>query len=172
MEFFRQNIIPGEVIVQLLAFLIVFFTLKHLAWGPILKALESRRAKIKNDFDRNETMRGELESLKAEYAAQLHKIDEEARAKIQEAIEEGRKISRDIQEKARAESQATFEKTKENIGLEMAKARIQLRREIAGIALQVSEKILQEKLTGDKQQEKILSMIEDLDNTLEIQRGK
>ena len=32
MEFFKANIIPGEVFVQLIAFIIVFWTLKLLAW--------------------------------------------------------------------------------------------------------------------------------------------
>lgn len=172
MEFFKQNIIPQEVLVQLVAFLIVFWTLKSLAWGPILKSLDARREKIRQDFDRNEHARKELEGIKAEYTAHLQKIDEEARGKIQEAIEEGRKISRDLQEKARAEAQSTFEKTKENLALEITKARIQLRRDVASIALQVSEKVLEEKLTSDLQQEKILSMIQNLETSAPAKGGK
>ena len=131
MEFFAKNIIPGEVVVQLLAFLIVFFTLKALAWKPILKSLEDRREKIKGDFDSIAAQRGEIEELKAKYDAHLRKIEDEARAKLQETIDEGRKIARDIQEKARSESQASFDKAKENIELEMAKARIEKKATVA-----------------------------------------
>lgn len=167
MEFFQANINLGEVFVQLVAFMIVFWTLKLLAWGPLLKALESRREKIKQGFDQIEESKKEIEALKAEYHAHLQKIDEEARTKIQEAIEEGRGIAREIQEKARAESQALFEKSKENLELEISKARIMLRHEIAGLSLSVAERVLKEKMKDAKaQEEKVLEIIEELEKTL------
>lgn len=167
MEFFQTNIIPAEVVVQILAFLIVFFTLRKLAWKPVLDSLEARRAKIRGEFESIEAAKKEIEALKAEYAASLQKIEDQARAKLQEAIDEGRRISREIQEKARLESQATFEKAKENLAIEVAKARISLRRDIAEIALDASEKVLREKMSDDKkQQEKILSIIEDMEKAL------
>lgn len=166
MDFFKEHIIPGEVIVQLLAFLIVFFTLKAMAWKPLLKGLESRREKIKADIDHLAVAKKEMETLKAEYSAHLQRIDEEARSKIQEAVEEGRRVARDIQEKARSDAQETFEKTKENIVLEAEKARIQLRREVADLTIRVSEKILGEHLTEKKQQEQILRLIEEMESTV------
>lgn len=166
MDFIQQNIIPGEVIVQLCAFLIVFFVLKAHAWGPILSSLEARREKIKKDFDAIEKARHEIEDLKTKYTAHLQKIEDEARAKLQEAIDEGRRIAREIQDKAREDSQASFEKAKENLVLETAKARTTLRREIAELTIQVSEKIIGEKMTDSKQQEKILDLIQELEKSL------
>ena len=165
MEFFKANIIPGEVLVQLIAFLIVFFTLKALAWKPLLKALELRRERIQDQFNQIEAAKKDIEKLKAEYGAHLQKIDDEARGKIQEAVEEGRRIARDMQEKARAESQSSFEKAKENLNLEVAKAKITLRREIADLAILVSEKVIRERLSDAKQQEKILELIEELEKS-------
>lgn len=167
MEFFKANIIPGEVFVQLVAFLIVFFTLKKMAWKPILSALEMRRERIQRDFTTIETAKKEIEALKAQYAAHLQKIEDEARGKIQEAVEEGRRIAREIQEKARAESQATFEKSKENLVLEITKARLELRREIADLAVDTSERILKEKMSVDQNQNaKILDIIQELEKSL------
>ena len=131
MEFFKATIIPGEVFVQLIAFIIVFWTLKKLAWKPLLSALASRREKIQSDFERIEAAKKEIEELKTKYTAHLQKIEDEARGKIQEAVEEGRRIGREIQEKARADAQTTFDQAKENLALEAAKARLQLRHEIA-----------------------------------------
>lgn len=167
MEFLRDNIIPGEVIVQLLAFLVVFTVLKLFAWQPVLNALEARRERIRSQFAQIEVSKKEIESLKTEYHAHLQKIEDEARAKIQEAIEEGRRIGREIQEKARKESQGTLEKAKENIEIELAKARIELRREIAGLALNVTERILQEKLSDAAAQEaKALAILSELERAL------
>src|SRR3989338_3427393 len=166
MEFFKQNIIPGEVLVQLIAFIIVFWTLKVLAWKPLLKSLESRRAKIKDDFLKIENARKEIEALRAEYQTHLQKIEDEAWAKIQEAVDEGRRIAREIQDKARTESQETFEKAKENLYLEIAKARIELRREIAGLAILASERVIKERMDDIKQQEKVAAIIEELEKNL------
>lgn len=167
MEYFQENIKLGEVFVQLLAFLIVFFTLKALAWKPLLKALAARRERIKNDFDRIDDAKREIEALKEEYRLHLQQIDEEARVKIQGAVEEGRRIGREIQDKARMDSQATFDKAKENLELEVAKARIAFRREVAGLAIGAAEKILKEKMAGERaQEEKVLEMIEELEKTL------
>ena len=167
MEFFKANIIPGEVIVQILAFLIVFWTLKALAWKPLLGALAARRERIQSDFDKIEAARKEIENLRTEYSQHLAEIEEEARTKIQEAVNEGRKIAREIQDRARSESQATFEKAKENVELEIAKARITLRREIADLAIRVSERVVGEKMRGaGAQEEKVLEIIEDLEKSL------
>lgn len=166
MEFFQANIHLEEVLVQLAAFVIVFWTLKRLAWKNLLAALEARREKIQRAFQEIENAKKEIESLRLEYNAHLQKIEEEARGKIQEAIEEGRRIARQIQEKARTQSQTTLEKAKENLNLEVAKARITLRRELADLAIQASEKILQERLTEAKQHEKVITLLEELEQKL------
>lgn len=167
MEFFQANIHLEEVFVQLIAFVIVFWTLKTLVWKHLLKALEARREKIEKGLSDIEAAKKEIEQLRTEYSVRLKKIEDEARAKMQEALDEGRRIAREIQEKARAESQATFEKAKDNLELEMAKARMTLRREIAELAISTSERVLNEKMASDKaQQTKILEIIEELEKTL------
>ena len=167
MEFFKANIHLGEVLVQLIAFIIVFLTLKGMAWKPILRGMELRRTRIQQEFDSIDSAKKDIELMKAQYTALLQKIEDEARAKIQEAVNDGRRISKELQDKARAESQASFDKAKENLELEIAKARIALRQEIAGLTINASERVLNERMNSDKaQQAKILEIIEDLEKTL------
>ena len=153
----------AEIAAQAIAFCALLIVLRWKAWGPIQNSLRLRREKIQSEFDKIDSAKKEIESLKAEYHAHLQKIEDDARAKLLEAVNEGRKISKEIQEKARLDSQNNFEKAKENLATELAKARVTLRREIADLALNVSEKVLQEQMKGAKQQEKILEMIEELD---------
>ncbi len=167
MEFFKANIQLGEVIVQLAAFVVVFLTLRAMAWKPILKSLELRRAKIREEFERIENAKKQIEALKNEYTAHLQRIEEEARSKVQQAVDEGRRIAKEIQDKARTEAQSTFEKAKENLELEVSKARIELRREIADLALTASERVLNQKMSGEAaQQAKILEIIDELEKSL------
>ncbi len=167
MEFFKETINLGEVVVQLAAFIVVFLTLKALAWKPLLNSLKAREEKIQAEFDKIEKAAKDVEALKKDYALKLQKIEDEARAKIQEAIEDGRRVSKEIQDKARAEAQASFEKSKENLELEITKARVELRRDIAALAVSTSERVLNEKMSSDQaQQAKILDIINDLEKAL------
>ena len=137
--------------------------LKRFAWKPILNALDSRRRGIRDQLDNVERTKKEIDSLREQYSAHLRNIEEEARMKIQEAVQEGRNVAKEIQDQARAASQERFEKTKESLDLEIEKARIALRNEIADLAIRVSEKVIHENLSGDKQQRKILDIIEKLE---------
>jgi len=167
MEFFRANIIPGELIVQIIAFILVFLFMKKFAWKPLLETMEDRRERIRKELADIEQAKKDIETLKAEYAVRLQGIEDTARAKVQEALDEGRRVSREIQEKARQESQAAFEKGKENLAMEIVKARTELRREIANLAVDVAERVLDEKLSDDKKQsEKILEIILHLEKNL------
>ena len=155
-----------EILTQALGFLILVFVMRKMFWKPILASLESRRSKIKTDLAHIDETKKEVENLKVEYTAHIKKIDEAAREKLQEALDEGRKIAREIQDKARTESQAAFDKAKENLEIETAKARLSLRREIANLAIGVSERVLKEKMTDAKQQEKAQEIIAELEKSL------
>ena len=129
----------------------------------MLGTLEARRGRIEEAFRQIETQKKELESLRSDYQSRIEKIEGEARGKLQAAIDEGKRIAREIQEKAREEAKDVLTRSKENLALEVQKARIQLRREIAELTLLTSEKLLREKMTDEKHREKILEMIEALE---------
>lgn len=166
MEFFQENIHLGEVLVQLVAFLIVFAVLKKFAWQPLLAVIRSRRERIESEWNGIEKTKQAVAALQKDYLAHLQKIEEEARTKMQEAIQEGRRLAREIQEKARQESQASFEKAKANIDLEVQKARLTLRQEIAGLSIRVAEKIIAEKMDAPQQEKKALEILGQIERTL------
>ncbi len=166
MEFFKQNIIPAEVLVQLIAFLIVFFTLRKFAWGPIQKSLADRHEHIRKSIEDAEAAKRNMEKLKAEYEAHLKQIEEQTRSKMAETIEAGRAIAKEMQDKAREEAQRTFDKTKAALDLEIAKARVTLRYEIADISIHVAEKVLRENLTDVKLREKTSQLVGELEKTV------
>ena len=152
-----------EILTQALGFLLLVWVMKRIFWKPILGMLEARRSRIEEAFRQIESSKKEIERLRTDYEARIAKIEEEARGKLQAAIDEGRKIARDIQEKAREEAKDALMRSKENLSLEVAKARIELRREIAELTLLATEKFLREKMTPEKNREKILELIEELE---------
>ena len=166
MEFFQENIHLSEVLVQLVAFLIVFFTLKKFAWKPLLSIIRARRERFESEWGGIEKTKQDVAALQKDYQAHLQKIEEEARAKMQEAIQEGRRLAREIQERARLESQTSFEKAKANLELEVQKARLTLRQEIAVLSIQVAEKILTEKMDSAHQEKKALEILGEFEKKL------
>ena len=152
-----------EILTQALGFLFLVWVLKRLFWKPFLATLEARRNRIEQAFRQIETSKKEIESLRLDYESRILKIEEEARHKLQTALEEGRRIGREMQEKAREEAKELLFRTKENMTLEIAKARLTLRREIAELALLTSERLIREKMTDEKHRTKILEMIEELE---------
>jgi F-type H+-transporting ATPase subunit b len=166
MEFFQENIHLPEVLVQLLAFLIVFFALKKFAWGPLLAIIKSRRERFESEWGDIEKTKRDVAAMQKDYLAHLQKIEEEARSKMQEAVQEGRRIAREIQEKARLESQTSFEKAKTSLDLEIQKARLTLRQEIADLSIRVAEKILREKMDSAQQEKKALEILGELEKKL------
>lgn len=166
MEYFQENIRLAEVGVQLVAFLIVFFTLRKFAWKPLLSIIRSRRERFESEWQGIEKTKQDVAALQKDYQAHLQKIEDEARARMQEAIQEGRRLAREIQEKARLESQASFEKAKDNIELEIQKARLTMRQEVAELSIQVAEKLLTEKMSDALQEKKALEILGELEKKL------
>ena len=135
-----------QLISQALSFLLLLWILRRFAWRPLLTMLDQRRARIEEALREVAQRKTEMESLQAEYAQRLAKIEEEARLKIQQAILEGKRIAAEIQEQARAQGYELLNKSKETIELELAKAKVTLRDQVAEMTLEAVERVLRQKL--------------------------
>ena len=152
-----------QIISQALSFLLLLWVLRRFAWRPLLGVLDARRARIDESLRQAAQQQADVERLKAELHARLATIDEEARRRIQQAIQEGRRIARELQEDARAQAQGMFAKSKETIELELAKAKIALRDELADMTIQTVERVLQQKLDPETDKALVVAMLNELE---------
>ena len=152
-----------EILTQALAFVLLVWVLKRMAWKPLLKLLEERREKIRSGLEQIEQAMRDLEKLKRDYEHARAHIEDEARQKLQQAIDEGKRVARELQDQARREARSILDKAKEDIALEVAKAKVTLRNEIADLALRATERLIEEKLDDTKDKELVLDFIEDLE---------
>ena len=152
-----------ELVVQVIGFLLLFAILKRIAWRPLLAMLDQRRTHIEEQLRQVAQSKAELAQLQADYSKRLIKIDEEARAKIQQAILEGKRIGIEVQEQARAQAQAIITKSKETIDLELAKAKVTLRDQLAAMTVEAVEQILKHKLDEKADHRLIESVLADLE---------
>ena len=158
-----MNFEIGQVLTQIVAFLLVVWVLKKFAWKPLLAVMEERKNKIKSEFDSIEEQKEKAQILLEEYQEKLRNIESEARARIQEAVAEGRKISQEIQTEARRQAQEILAKTKSEIEREIAQAKIQLKNDLVNMTIAATQKIIQAELNQERHKKLIADFVEQAD---------
>lgn len=153
----------GQVVTQIIGFLLALWLLKKFAWKPLLGMLEQRRSKIKSEFADIEDKKDKMEKLTSDYEAKLKEIESLTRGELQEAAKEGQKMAAEIKENARKEASAMISRAKEELQREVDKAKVQLKDEIVNITLKAAEKMIAEKLDQEKHQKLISGFIDELE---------
>ena len=151
-----------QIVSQALGFLLLWWALKRYAWRPLLAVLDARRKHIEDGFNEIARSKDELSRLQQELSSRLAKIDDEARLKIQQAILEGKRIAVEVQEEARNQAQAILEKSKDTIALELAKAKISLRNDMADMTIDAVERLLRQKLDAKADEALVASILDEL----------
>ncbi len=153
-----------QILSQSISFLVLLWLLRRFAWRPLLTLLDRRRAHIEDELRHVAQSKAEMLRLQEEYRQRLAKIEEEARAKIQQGILEGKRIAVEIQEQARAQGYALMTKSKEAIELEVAKARVTLRDQIATMTVNAVEHILRQKLDEKANRHLVDAVLDELEH--------
>ena len=152
-----------QVLSQAISFVILLWLLRRFAWRPLLAILDQRRRHIETALQDVAQKKAEMEYLQADYAQRLAKIDDEARVKIQQAVLEGKRIAIEVQEDARAQAQAILAKSKETVELELAKAKVTLRDQVADMTVEAVERVLKQKLDAKSDRALVESALDELE---------
>lgn len=153
----------AQIGTTILGFFLLVIVLRKLFWQTILKLLDERRQRIEDGFKNLEQTRQEVARLQLDYQQRLAKIEEEARSKIQQSILEGKRISMEIQEQSRAQGAALLAKSKETIELELAKAKVTLRDQLASMTMEAVEKVLRRKLDAHTDRQLVDTVLTELE---------
>jgi F-type H+-transporting ATPase subunit b len=143
------------LIIQMIVFLLlVFFTMSYI-WPPLMRAVEERQKKIAQGLAAAD--RGEQELQQARQGAEA--ILREARERAGQIIDQAQHRANDIVEQARAsanqEGQRLVASAQQQIGLEAARARESLRREVGGIVVAAASKLLEREIDASAHQDLI-----------------
>ena len=154
-----------QILSQAISFLILLWLLRRFAWTPLLAMLDQRRAHIEEQLRQAAHTKAETERLQQELQSRLVKIDDEARGKIQLAILEGKRIAIEIQEEARAQASTILTKSKDTVELELAKARVTLRDQLAEMTVEAVERILRQKLDAKTDRHLVDEVLNELERS-------
>jgi F-type H+-transporting ATPase subunit b len=155
-----MNLEVGQIVTQIIGFLIVVLLLRKYAWSKILGLMEERRQKIETSFKEIDDAKVEVETQRAKYEAQLAHIEELRREKIQKAGQEANQLASEIRDEARRDAVKLREKAKEDIDRDIDKANATLRDNMVDAVITTTEKVIRERLDRDKHSK----LIEDLLN--------
>jgi len=157
------NIKPGDILVNIAGFLVVFWVLRKLLYGPIGNLLKQREEAVRADLDQAAQARADAERERQALQQRLTEIEREHRDAIQRATAEAGRAAEQILQAARADAQAQLEKAQQQIELEKDKALVELREQVADLAVDASEAILRRTLTDDRHRVIVDEFLHDLE---------
>ncbi|MCP4051465.1 MAG: F0F1 ATP synthase subunit B [Mesoflavibacter sp.] len=147
---------------QLVLFVGLVLLLRKFAWKPILDAVEKREEGIQNALDAAENAKLEMQNLQADNDKLLKEARAEREAMLKEARELKNKMIEDAKSEAQEQANKMIEQAQAAIESEKKSAMAELKGQVAGLSLEIAEKVVRQELSNkDKQIELVESMLGD-----------
>ncbi len=156
MEKLLEEFSIGLFFWQTLIFIALIFLLRKFAWKPILDAINEREDGIKSALESAEKARQEMASLQSDNEETLKKARAERDALLKEAREIKQKLIDEAKNEANEEAKKIIVQAQETIVSEKNAAIVDLKKQVANLSVDIAEKVLEEKLSDDKDQMKLV----------------
>jgi F-type H+-transporting ATPase subunit b len=153
---------PGLIVWTVITFVVLLSVMKKFAWKPILKMLEERESKIRTALEEADRARTEAAEMLKQNEKNLARAEEEYQKMIREGKALAEKLKEDIVTKAKQQAQQELKLATEEIQRNVDAAKLQLRAEVADLAIKATEKILAETLDEKRQKQLIDSVMNQL----------
>ncbi|RNC88204.1 MAG: F0F1 ATP synthase subunit B [Winogradskyella sp.] len=146
----------GLVFWTLITFLILLFILRKFAWKPILGAVSDREEGIKDALASAEKARQEMENLTADNERILKEARAERETMLKEARDLKAKLIADAKEEAQAQANKLIEQAQTAIESEKKAAMAELKNHVAGLSIDIAEKVVRDELSNKDKQLKLV----------------
>ena len=139
------------LISQVILFVIVAVMLKQFAYAPVLKVLEERRQRIAEGLANAEAIKRELATAQARAQEVLNQANTQANKAIEEARQAAAKVLEQETQKAVASANDIIAKARQASEAELARMKVELRREVGRLVVATSAKVTGNILTAEQQ---------------------
>ena len=157
------KVIPGLMVWTLIAFGLTFFVLKRYIFGPVQKAIDERRERVRQSLAEADRAREEARRLLEEH----RQLRAGARREAEEILAEARRVAESMRERVREETeedrQRRLEETRRQIEAETQRALEQIRAEVAELTLLAATKVTGKVLDDADHRRLIEDAVRDLD---------
>ncbi|MCB9112747.1 MAG: F0F1 ATP synthase subunit B [Anaerolineales bacterium] len=141
----------GLLIVQIIAFIIVFLTLNAWVYKPMLDMMESRKKKISQGLEDARVAADARANAEKEAAKIVADAQAEAGKVVREATERAEVAAKDVRASAEAEAAKAREAAMAEAELERSRILGDLRGQVAALAVAAANKLVSEALDEKKQ---------------------
>jgi F-type H+-transporting ATPase subunit b len=139
----------SEIILGLIIFGLLYFLVRKYVVPSFERAFEDRRNAIEGGIERAEQAQAEAAQLLAQYQAQLAEARTEAAQIRENARAEAQRIIEELTDQAREESARIVSRGEEQLTAQRSQVVRELRGEIGTLAVELSEKIVGQRLSDD-----------------------
>ena len=147
------------ILISLIVFLLI---MNKFAVPPIMKSLNEREAKIKDSLESAEQALAKAEQISKDNEKALREAEANAQQVRKKAKEEAAVLRDDLIAKAKEDAAQIVEQARASIEQEKKQALIELRQEVANLAIQAAETILDSELDAKKNSKLVDNFINDL----------
>lgn len=138
-------------VATLVLFLIFAFVLGKFAWTPLLRIVAEREKTIREQVEGAEKAQTEAQALLHKRQDMLKDATREREEIIARATKEAEEVKADLLGKARAGAEQVLDKARDRIEQEKRSAVLELRAQVAELAMTAAEKIVRSSLTPEAQ---------------------
>ncbi|MBE6325788.1 MAG: F0F1 ATP synthase subunit B [Bacteroidales bacterium] len=140
----------GLVFWMVICFTAVFLILKKYGWPVIVGMINKRSDEIEESILKANEANARLAGTNAETERLLAEAKNERLELLKEASKQKDQIIADAKAEAAKKAQDLLDKAKEDIQLERDNAIKEIRTQVAELSVSIAEKVVREKLSGDK----------------------
>lgn len=157
----ESTINAGDMLFQLVMFLILLALLKKYAWGPLMGIMKKREDHIAGEINAAEESRVEAKKLLEEQRSLLKEARNEAQSLIENAKKQGDLQRDEIVVLARQEADRIKESAKLEIEQQKEKAVAAIRDQVASLSVLIASKVIEKELTVEDQEKLINEYIQE-----------
>jgi len=139
---FESHFFSSLIFWEVVSFGILLWVLYKFAFPPILKILEERERKIRENLEQAERHRLEAERKLQEYEAKLNAASRDAEAVMAQAKERAQRLLEENEQRLAADAERIKGDTAREIDHERRKAIQEIRAQTTDLALLVAEKVV------------------------------
>lgn len=143
--------INWNLIFSVITVLVLILILKHFFFEKVKKFMDKRKAQVEEQFQKADEAENQARKKLDKYNEILAGAEKEKRTIIAGAMENAKIQADSVLDEARKEAADIREKSRIQIEREKAAARKEIHNEASELAVQVAEKILENKLDADAQ---------------------
>ena len=142
----------GYLLVQIIAFIVVYVLLSRFLYNPLIAVLKDRRTRIEKGLEDATKAANARMNAEAEAEKILQQARTEAQGIIEEARGRGEEVAKQVQQDARAEADNIRAEARQAAVAERDAQLAGLRSQVAAISIAVSQQLIGEALDAKKQQ--------------------